>query len=174
MFNSNSSPNQPEKNMSVEYQIPHMNKGKYHRPYLALWITDTRNKSVRHLMLLGESERWAKENTRWWRRVGRKIPGVLEAVARPTRLPGKYHLTWNYLNDQGQPVEPGKYWLHMEAAREGGGHDYQKITIDTGTSWVEHTLPAKGELGPVTIRKGLISSLPLQSNNPIILVEVRP
>ena len=174
MLNNNRLPNQPENNLSIEYQIPHINEGKYHRPYLALWITDTRNKSVRHLMLLGESERWAKENTRWWRRVGRKIPGVLEAVARPTRLPGKYHLSWNYLNDQGQPVEPGKYWLHMEAAREGGGHDYQKISIDTGTGWLEHTLPAKGELGPVAIRKGLITSLPLKLNNPIILVEVRP
>lgn len=174
MFNNNRLPNQPENNLSIEYQIPHINEGKYHRPYLALWITDTRNKSVRHLMLLGESERWAKENTRWWRRVGRKIPGVLEAVARPTRLPGKYHLTWNYLNDQGQPVEPGKYWLHMEAAREGGGHDYQKVAIDTGAGWLEHTLPAKGELGTVAIRKGLTSSLSLPLNNPIILVEVRP
>jgi thiamine biosynthesis lipoprotein len=174
MLNNNRLANQPEKNLSIEYQIPHINEGKYHRPYLALWITDTRNKSVRHLMLLGESERWAKENTRWWRRVGRKIPGVLEAVARPTRLPGKYHLTWNYLNDQGQPVEPGKYWLHMEAAREGGGHDYQKVAIDTEIDWLEHTLPAKGELGTIAIRKGLISSLPLPLNNPIILVEVRP
>ena len=174
MFNNNRLPYQPENNLSIEYQIPQIKEGKYHRPYLALWITDTRNKSVRHLMLLGESERWAKENTRWWRRVGRKIPGVLEAVARPTRLPGKYHLTWNYLNDQGQPVEPGKYWLHMEAAREGGGHDYQKVAIDTGADWLEHTLPAKGELGTVAITMGLTSSLPLALNNPIILVEVRP
>ena len=173
-LNNNSLPDQPENNLSIEYQIPHINEGKYHRPYLALWITDTRNKSIRHLMLLGESERWAKENTRWWRRVGRKIPGVLEAIARPTRLPGKYHLTWNYLNDQGQPVEPGKYWLHMEAAREGGGHDYQKVAIDTGTGWLEHTLPAKGELGTVAIRKGLTSSLSLPLNNHITLVEVRP
>lgn len=173
MLNNNRLPIQPENNLSIEYQIPHINEGKYHRPYLALWITDTLNKSVRHLMLLGQSERWAKENSRWWRRVGRKIPGVLEAIARPTRLPGKYHLTWNYLNDQGQPVEPGKYWLHMEAARKGGGHDYQKVAIDTGTGWLEHTLPAKGELGTVAIRRGLTSSSSLPLNNHITLVEVR-
>jgi thiamine biosynthesis lipoprotein len=174
MLNNNRLPHQPQNNLSIEYQIPQINEGKYHRPYLALWITDTRNKSVRHLMLLGESERWAKENTRWWRRVGRKIPGVLEAVARPTRLPGKYHLVWNYLNDQGQPVKPGKYWLHMEAAREGGGHDYQKVSIDTSIDWQEHTLPAKGELGAVALRKEQHSSLSAQLNNPITVVEVRP
>tara|TARA_R110002167_G_scaffold361999_1_gene580806 strand:+ start:2280 stop:3815 length:1536 start_codon:yes stop_codon:yes gene_type:complete len=166
--------NQSEKNLSIEYQIPQINEGKYHRPYLAIWITDTKNKSVRHLMLLGESERWAKENTRWWRRVGRKIPGVLEAVARPTRLPGKYHLMWNYLNDKGQPVEPGKYWLHLEAAREGGGHDYQKLSIDTRIDWQEVRLPAKGELGEVALRKEQSSSLSVQLNNPIKVVEVRP
>lgn len=174
MLSSNKLANQSEKNLSIEYQIPQINEGKYHRPYLAIWITDTSNKSVRHLMLLGESERWAKENTRWWRRVGRKIPGVLEAVARPTRLPGKYHLFWNYLNDQGQSVEPGKYWLHMEAAREGGGHDYQKLSIDTRIDWQEVRLPAKGELGEVALRKELNSSLSVQLNNPITVVEVRP
>jgi len=174
MFSNNGVSEQPENNLSIEYQIPQINKGKYHRPYLALWITDTRNKSVRHLMLLGESERWAKENTRWWRRVGRKIPGVLEAVARPTRLPGKYHLIWNYLNDHGQPVAPGIYWLHMEAAREGGGHDYQKITIDTDIDLQERTVPAKGELGEMSIRKGQLSALPVPLNNPITVVEVRP
>lgn len=174
MVSNNGSSATSGHSLNIEYQIPKIRQGKYHRPYLALWITDTRNKIVRNLMLLGESERWAKENTRWWRRVGRKMPGVLEAVARPTRLPGKYHLVWNYLNDQGQAVENGKYWLHMEAAREGGGHDYQKVTIDTDIDWQDYTLPAKGELGNVTFSKGQGPALSVQLNNPINMVEVRP
>jgi hypothetical protein len=62
----------------------------------------------------------------------------------------------------------------MEAAREGGGHDYQKVSIDTSIDWQEHTLPAKGELGAVALRKEQHSSLSAQLNNPITVVEVRP
>jgi thiamine biosynthesis lipoprotein len=103
-------------------------------------------------MLLGETERWAKENTRWWRRVGRKTPGILDAIARPTRLPGKYDLRWDGLDNNAQPALPGKYLLHVEASREGGGHDYQKLLIDTRQFNQAITLPAKGELGQVVLR----------------------
>ncbi|GAA6185307.1 hypothetical protein NBRC116595_25550 [Aliiglaciecola sp. NS0011-25] len=142
---------QHEENVYIEYQIPSIDTAKYHRPYLALWISDLNNNTVRQLLLLGESERWAKENNRWWRRVGRKLPGLLDAVARPTRLPGKYHLSWDGLDDQGKSVKSGEYILHIEAAREGGGHDYQKVRFDTRN--MEHViqLRPKGELGQITI-----------------------
>ncbi|MEP4889114.1 MAG: DUF2271 domain-containing protein [Aliiglaciecola sp.] len=147
--------NQAKESLNIEYQIPSFDTAKYHRPYLALWISDSNNNTLRQLLLLGESERWAKENNRWWRRVGRKLPGLLDAVARPTRLPGKYHLSWDGLNNQGESVKPGEFILHVEAAREGGGHDYQKIHFDTRDMQKPIQLPAKGELGQINISQSI-------------------
>ena len=56
---------------ALEYEIPTFSIGRYRRPYVAIWITNKDRKLVRNLLLLGESERWAKENTNWWREVGR-------------------------------------------------------------------------------------------------------
>jgi thiamine biosynthesis lipoprotein len=142
----------------IEYQIPLLQESKkYHKPYVAIWISDRNNKSVRNLLLLGESNRWAKENTRWWRRVGRKDRSLIDGIARPTRRPGQYKLYWDGLDDFGKFDLSGHYFLNVEAAREGGGHDYQRIEFDFGSSinanniWQPIQRSTKGEVGTVTL-----------------------
>jgi len=137
--------------LEISYQIPAIEAEKYHRPYLSIWITDSNNKAVRNLILLGETERWAKKNSRWWRRVGRRNPDLLDTLARPTRRPGQYQLSWDGLDDYGQPVTRQQYWLHFEASREAGGHDYQKVKIDLNQDSIQQALGAKGELGQANV-----------------------
>lgn len=136
--------------LTMDYTIPDIDVASYHSPYVAIWITDTNNKAVKNLLLLGESERWARENGRWWRRVGRRDPDLLDGVARPTRAPGAYHLEWDGRDDFGEVVPDGNYVLHMEASRELGEHDYRNIDIRLGPA-ATIELETDGELGAATI-----------------------
>ncbi|MEM7805506.1 MAG: DUF2271 domain-containing protein [Pseudomonadota bacterium] len=137
--------------MIVEFQIPRVDSGKYRRPYVALWITDSERTPVRNLMILGESQRWAQENRRWWRAVGRENRELLDGYARATRRPGSYSVSWDGRDDRGKPVEGSQFRLHLEAAREHGGHTYQTFDIDLSAP-ADTRVTAEGELGDIAIR----------------------
>ncbi|MEM9207935.1 MAG: DUF2271 domain-containing protein [Pseudomonadota bacterium] len=137
--------------MSLTYTIPKIESGKYRRPYVALWLSDEQRRPVRNLLILGESERWAQENTRWWRAVGRDNGSLLHGYARATRRPGTYTVVWDGRDDHGRPVEGQRFRLHLEAAREHGDHTYTSIDIDI-TEQKGAELAADGELGDVSIQ----------------------
>lgn len=138
--------------LKLEYTIPNLKSDRYERPYVYIWVTDNKRKLIKNLLLLGESHRWAQENTRWWRRVGRIDETVLDGVARPSRRPGMYHLQWSGRDSYGKPVPEGEYILHMEASREHGGHDYQRVKFKLDASEQNMDLPVKGELGETVIK----------------------
>ena len=141
--------------LRLDYTLPSfMERGSYNRPYLAIWISDTGQKPLRHLLMLGEDERWARDNTRWWRRVGRDNPGLLRGLARPTRAPGEYRLNWDGLDETGNPLPPGTYLLHIEAARQDGGHDYQSLRFALGGPPQSEEIAESGELGRIRLQVG--------------------
>ena len=133
---------------ALEYEIPTFSIGRYRRPYVAIWITNKDRKLVRNLLLLGESERWAKENTNWWREVGRRDTSILDGLARPTRRPGHYRVVWDGRDDFGQKVTQTEFILHIEAAREHGDADYVKLKIDVNDP-TERLLDPDGEIGRI-------------------------
>ncbi|MEM6818598.1 MAG: DUF2271 domain-containing protein [Pseudomonadota bacterium] len=136
--------------MTVEFQIPRVEGGKYRRPYVALWITDAERKPIRNLLILGDSHRWAQENRRWWRAVGRDNRDLLDGYARSTRRPGSYTVRWDGRDDRGQLVSGNEFRLHLEAAREHGGHTYQTFDIDLSHP-VDARLSGEGEFGDIAI-----------------------
>jgi len=136
--------------LRIDYQIPDIAHANYERPYLALWLTDIDGQFLRQVLLLGDANRWAQENKRWWRTVGRKHDGLLDATARPTRRPGHYRIDWNGYNSDNQQVTSDKVVLHMEASRENGGHNYRKTTLNLSAT-APIKLPKKGEIGETTI-----------------------
>jgi FAD:protein FMN transferase len=139
--------------MTLDYTLPDFDAASYNRPYLAIWITDTEQKPLKNLLLLGETERWARENTRWWRRVGRRNAGLLDGVARPTRGPGEYQLQWDGKDDFGVVLPPGSYLLHLEASRENGGSTYKELPFAWGgTESHDQQLAPDGELGAIHLR----------------------
>ena len=134
--------------MAMDYAIPRVNGSSYERPYVAVWVSDTRGTPLRNLLLLGGEQRWASTNSIWWRRTGRR--GLLEvnSVTRPTRTPGEYQLVWDGKDDTGASVLEGEYLLNVEASREYGGHDLVSLpfTVSAGTQSFSH--PGEGEVGP--------------------------
>ena len=142
--------NQPLTRMTVDYQIPQFSGTDYERPYLAIWLTDKNNQFIRQLLLLGSSNRWAQENKRWWRNIGRKNDSMLDALAKPTRRPGHYSLQWDGFDFNHNIVEQEHLVLHVEASREHGGHDYQRITIDLATN-SPMSLNGVGEIGKTVV-----------------------
>ncbi|MEM7430661.1 MAG: DUF2271 domain-containing protein [Pseudomonadota bacterium] len=137
--------------MTVSFEIPEIEEGRYRRPYVAVWITNSEREPIRNLLLLGESRRWAQENRRWWRAVGRDNRVLFDGYARSTRRPGSYTVSWDGRDDQGRPVEGEQFWLHMEAAREHGGHTYTNVKLDFSAPASE-SLAAEGEFGDISIR----------------------
>lgn len=138
--------------LTLSYTLPNFRtRGTYYRPYVAIWISDTEENLRRNLLLLGREQRWARENSRWWRRVGRTNPELVDGTARPTRAPGQYQLTWDGRDEMGEPLPAGDYLLHVEAARQDGGHSYQVVPFTLGTPQTVE-LPGEGELGPLVLQ----------------------
>ncbi len=136
--------------LQVEYAIPQVEAPRYRRPYVAIWVSDKKKNVLRNLLVLGESRRWARENTRWWQQVGGKDEHVLDLFARPTRRPGVYELAWDWRDAYGNAVDENEVVLHVEAAREYGGHDYRRIRLNRNKPR-RKALSAKGEIGKLTV-----------------------
>ncbi|WP_198147250.1 DUF2271 domain-containing protein [Gilvimarinus polysaccharolyticus] len=136
----------------LQYQIPDINAVDYQNPYVAVWISDKKRKTLRTLLLLGESERWATELSRWWRLSGRKQDNPIDGYARPTRRPGSYYLSWDGRDDFGNFLSPGDYILHLEAAREHAGRNYQTIPFSLPLVTQKKTFLAQEELGEIILK----------------------
>jgi thiamine biosynthesis lipoprotein len=139
--------------VAIGYEIPKIAVGNYRAPYLAVWITDENKQLVRVVTMLGDNAKWIPDNYVFWRRYGRKAPGV-ESTARPTRAPGKYSLVWDGKDQAGKPVAQGKYTIHVEAVREHGGHSYVSSDLDLRGAPLTAQVAGKDELGGVTLRYG--------------------
>jgi thiamine biosynthesis lipoprotein len=79
---------------------------------------------------------------------------ALDSIAKPTRQPGRYSVSWDGLDDAGQRVGQGRYIVHVEASREHGTHTYQSFEIELGARSLEKSLPAKEEMGNVRLVYG--------------------
>ena len=140
--------------VTVDYEVPRQSNGRAQPPYVVVWITDAAGAPVRTLAAMGADARFIDENFIWWRRVGRAMGRGIDAVARPTRRPGRYSLVWDGHDDKGRPQPQGRYTVHIEASREHGGHGYQTFEVTLGAQPSSVDSAANPELGPATVRYG--------------------
>ncbi len=120
--------------VNLEINHPQAEKGRYRRPYVAIWVEDSEGKAVRTLALwvsMGGSGpfQWLPDLKQWFkseeeRKVAEK-QDIFFTVARPTRLPGKYRMIWDGKDNHGKRLGGGEYTIFIEAAREHG--TYQNI-----------------------------------------------
>ena len=139
--------------VAVGYEIPKFAVGNYRSPYVVVWVTDENKALVRVITMLGDDAKYTPDNYVFWRRYGRKAPG-LDAVAKPTRAPGKYGLVWDGKDQVGKPVAQGRYTIHVEAVREHGGHSYTSSDLDLRAAPTTASIAGKDELGAISLRYG--------------------
>ncbi len=117
----------------VNFEIALIQGMRVHRPFIAVWIEDEKGKPVRNLSVWFNRERWLPDLKAWYRYYGNafKADSKLKAsVSSATRSPGKYSFKWDGKDDNGADVNPGKYTVVIEAAREHGTYQFMKQEIE--------------------------------------------
>ena len=140
------------KKLVIQYEIPALHLAEYRRPYFSIWISGAKNNSLRSLQLIGDDSRWLRELRHWWRIQGRHDDALIDGLAGATVKPGRYEIFWNGRNDQGLFVKKGNYVLHIEIAREHGGHEELSIPFVWDDSTIEISATGKQELGRVSLQ----------------------
>jgi len=124
-----------------------------YRPYVAVWAEDAEGRPVRTISLWGNETKYLKELPRWWR-IARGRPGLVSAVARATRPPGRYRIVWDGLDDNNKPVPRGTYRIWVESNREKGTLCAGSAVINCGETESSATIPASAEYEEVQITYG--------------------
>lgn len=102
----------------------------FRSPYLAMWITDKKGNPVRTLLLIGTRKDWHKDNFVWWSSNRPRAEKFVSARSMSTSGAGVYNVFWDGVDDNGDPVEPGEYVLHVETSREKGLHTLRSLPLD--------------------------------------------
>ncbi|WDS35076.1 DUF2271 domain-containing protein [Pseudoxanthomonas sp.] len=137
----------------LDYEIPRLQAARYHAPYLAIWITRPDGAAVRQLLVLGDRSHYLLELPQWWRRYGRDDLQAIQGIARPTRMPGAYSVSWDGRDDTGLRVPPGDYLVQVEAARQDGGHELLTLPFQLdGHKAVQVQRTGVSEIGAITLR----------------------
>lgn len=131
--------------ITLDLVIPEMQGVEYHRPYVAVWISDDSRQIVEHVALWVEQEKWWRDLRSWWRRGGAYAQLPIDGVSGATRKPGTYTLSW-----EGQLPE-GELTLNLEAVREVGGREHVRLALPLDRNG---TVKAQGskELGQIVAR----------------------
>jgi len=139
--------------LQLQVELPAIEGGAYHRPYVAVWIENEQQQPVRLITIWREKPDWIKDLRRFWRKIGRADKALVDARTGATKGPGQYHLSWDGKDDQGNPVAAGKYLLLVEAAREQGGRNLAKQEFDWNGQPIQLSIPASVELGTIQLTK---------------------
>jgi hypothetical protein len=124
----------------IKLTLPVIDKGQYHRPYIAIWVEDEKRVSQRSIAVWMQKPKWLPDLKRYWRRVARKDRDIVDGVTSATKKPGSHSIKWDGLNDKGQPLTAGKYSICVEAAREKGGREAICAKIDYGKTNVAEAM----------------------------------
>jgi hypothetical protein len=139
--------------LEIALQLPKISEGQYHRPYVAVWVEDSSEKSVRLIEIWREKPDWIKDLRRFWRKTGRADQPLVDARTGATKGPGQYRLRWDGKNDQGATVPNGEYQLVIEAAREHGGRQLVKQKFNWDGTAVALSVAAGNEIGQVQLSR---------------------
>lgn len=143
----------------LDIEIPQLDVGQYHRPYIAAWIENPDKSHAADLTAWydqgtgkdGKGETWLKDLRQWWRKSGRAANLPIDGVSGPTRPVGKHSVALP-AGKITLPTIAGDYTLVVEAAREVGGRELIRIPFKwDGKTPVEASARGKSELGKISI-----------------------
>ncbi|AWR85287.1 DUF2271 domain-containing protein [Meiothermus taiwanensis] len=119
---------------------------RYRRPYVAVWIENAQGLPVRTLAVWFEQSRkgprWLNELRRWYHN-----NELNETVSGPTRMPGRYTLSWDGKDDKGNPMPQGDYYVCVELAREHGPYQLFREKVTLAQSPFQRAYNLSGEKG---------------------------
>lgn len=144
-------------------------KAPFHRHYVGAWVENEAGRRVRLLALWAKSGDigYVRDLDEFWRDAwvlageGSDTRRLL-GISRATRAPGEYSLTWDGLNDTGQPVPQGIYTVHLDVNREKGPpaqrehHTHAVLKLRCGADSVTANAPDQPELKNVMATYGPI------------------
>lgn len=141
--------------LAVDFEIAQPDGGRYHRPYVAVWIEDANGNPVRTLSAWvntrGRGPRYIRELRRWFSAANDGMdaggPDLIATMSGATRLPGAYTVTWNGRDDRGNVVPQGTYRVFIEAAREHGTYQLMQQDLSLETKPVAARLEGNTEIG---------------------------
>lgn len=145
--------------LQVNIEIPSLDVAEYHKPYLAIWIEDSSNKTAANLVVLydmklknKEGEDWLKDMRQWWRKGGRSLTMPVDGVSGATKGPGKHQFNFEVGQAPLAKLAAGDYTLRVEAAREVGGRELLNIPFSWPVTSAQ-TLSEQGnnELGKIEL-----------------------
>ena len=140
-----------EQQLEIQVELPKIDTGTYHRPYVAVWIENEQQQPVRLVEAWLEKPDWIKDLRRFWRKLGRSEPQLVDAKTGATKGPGSYKVRWDGKDEQGKAVAAGNYVLFVEAAREQGGRNLAKQEFTWDGSAVQIEIKASKELGKIQL-----------------------
>ncbi len=118
--------------LDVAFELDRPGGRRYLRPYVAVWVEDSKGKAVRTLCLWIQKQKWLRDLRRWSRQGGRDR-SLIRSIARATRRPGKYKLTWDGKTNDGKPVPMGPYTVMIEIVREHGTYQLMRKKVRLGS-----------------------------------------
>lgn len=127
----------------------------FRTPYLVMWITDTNNRPVRTIKLIGNDPDWHRDNYIWWASYREAAPRLVRLRSSATAESGLYNLFWRGFDDEFKPVPPGDYILHVETSQERGKHTHRTIPLRIGNREFTAELERTREAGGVRLDYGL-------------------
>ncbi|MGF1761495.1 DUF2271 domain-containing protein [Photobacterium sagamiensis] len=137
--------------IEVEFELPTIETTMYARPYVAVWIEDTKRKPIRTIELWVGKDEWLKDLRSWWRKVGRYDRELVDAVTSATRPAGEYRFVWDGLDENGNRVEQGDYTFYAEVVREHGGRNYLRQKMHLSDTAFTYKVAPTEETGVITI-----------------------
>ena len=148
-------PAAPKLDLLISLELASPEAGRYHRPYVAVWVEDANHNYIKTIALWSEKPRYLEDLRSWYRDSRAATTNIAYTVSSATRSPGKYTLRWNGLDDAGKAVAPGKYTLFIEAAREHGTYQLMRQEIDVdGHTVQKFTLGGNTEIAGAALDYG--------------------
>ena len=77
---------------------------------------------------------------------------LIGTISKPTRNPGVYKVAWDGRDDKGDLLQPGKYTLYIEAAREHGTYQLMKHAFELGGANFTEQLKGNTEISAASIK----------------------
>lgn len=116
--------------LTIELELAHF-EGRVRRPFVAVWVENSKKQSVRSLAVWYNKPRWLPDLKRWYNKNYDELGAAgITSISSATRSPGKYTLKWDGLDQSGKPVPSGTYTIYIEAAREHGTYQLMKQEIE--------------------------------------------